>query len=195
MIKLQVGKGRLNQVPELHLSILIAKHHLNVFNQWWILLKYEIQEEKVWMSDSFSLSVNMHGFPHSIIIIIIIISLPLSLGGVLSGGRSDVRAPPLRNAWIIAGVKWIWTCSQRWEGARVRPAHICSHRWEAAPEPRWVQEPPGISAEEVFMKSTAGPFGLKFTAWEGKGLFYDAFYPETLTMTWLTLVMLMHLVI
>lgn len=157
------------------------------------LVKCEIREEKVWMSDSFSLSVNMHGFPHSIHPSS---SPSLSLWAVYCRGAGrTLRAPPLRNAWIIAGVKWIWTCSQRWEGARVRPAHICSHRWRAAPEPRWVQGPPGISAEKVLNKSTAGPSGLKLAAWEGKWLSYDVFYPETLTITWLTPVMLMYLVI
>ena len=43
------------------------------------------------------------------------------------GGCTDMCAPPLHNVWIIAGVKWIWTCSQCWEVEEVRAAAAAAH--------------------------------------------------------------------
>lgn len=108
----------------------------------------------VCLSLSISLSLSHSGFPHSHFLHLQLPPIPLlvtppppslslslsALGGVLSGGGggggrgggggwgacTDMCAPPLHNVWIIAGVKWIWTCSQCWEVEEVRAAaHIC----------------------------------------------------------------------
>lgn len=137
-------------IKHLHFSILITKS-FNEFNQWWKL----IQMHEVGIC-FFSLSVNMHCFSslHSLSSSSSCLSpsLPpsLCLWAVLSGGRSDVRAPPPCNAWIIAGVKWIWTCSQP-ERVRGSDQHTSARPAvrSAVREPRWVQGPPGSSAGEV----------------------------------------------
>lgn len=114
-----------------------------------------IMHEQLWTSFNVSLFFLSFFSPHVSHSLCVTLIVPPSLclfsvlGGVSSGGCTDMCAPPPCNVWIIAGVKWIWTCSQRWEVEKVRPADVCCAAEWSALKSAVSARPSGISAGEV----------------------------------------------